>query len=146
MSWWWTAPILSEVGPDNLTRSFGGDTLNTSVYLARLLAARDVAIDYVTALGDDPFSDAMIAGWRDEGIGTDLVARLPGRLPGIYVIRTDAAGERSFYPHGIHGAFALRPWPPPRTLRGRTTDPVFQSVHRRPLHSRGITWRVSLDS
>ena len=38
----------------------------------------------------------MLAMWRGEGIGTDLVARLPGRLPGLYTIRTDARGERSF--------------------------------------------------
>jgi len=76
--------------------SFGGDTLNTAVYLARLLPGAG-QVDYLTALGDDPYSEAMLAAWRAEGIGTGLVARLPGRLPGLYVIRTDAAGERSFY-------------------------------------------------
>ena len=49
------------------SRSYGGDTLNTAVYLARL----GVAVDYVTALGDDPWSDEMIAGWAAEGIGTE---------------------------------------------------------------------------
>jgi 2-dehydro-3-deoxygluconokinase len=29
-------------------------------------------------------------------VGTELVARLPGRLPGLYIIRTDKRGERSF--------------------------------------------------
>ena len=72
---------------------FGGDTLNTAAYLARLGAR----VDYVTALGDDPLSDDMIDGWQAEGIGTGLVARLPGRLPGIYVIRTDEGGERTFF-------------------------------------------------
>jgi 2-dehydro-3-deoxygluconokinase len=79
-----------------LELAFGGDTLNTAVYLARLTRDRDVRVDYVTALGDDAYSDAMLAMWRGEGIGTDLVARLPGRLPGLYTIRTDARGERSF--------------------------------------------------
>ena len=79
--------------PDRtLTRGFGGDTLNTAVYLARL----GVAVDYVTALGDDPFSEAMLAAWRQEGIGTDLVLRAAGKLPGLYIIQTDAAGERRF--------------------------------------------------
>jgi 2-dehydro-3-deoxygluconokinase len=50
----------------------------------------------VTALGDDAYSDGMLAMWRDEGIATDLVARLKRRLPGLYTIRTDARGERSF--------------------------------------------------
>ena len=38
----------------------------------------------------------MLAMWRAEGIGCDLVARLPGRLPGLYTIRTDRRGERTF--------------------------------------------------
>ncbi len=54
-------------------------------------------MDYVTALGDDPISDEMVAGWIAEGVGTKLVARLPGKLPGLYLIQTDAAGERGFY-------------------------------------------------
>ena len=49
-----------------MTLSYGGDTLNTTVYLARL----GVDVDYVTALGDDPYSDWMIEQWRAEGIGT----------------------------------------------------------------------------
>ena len=79
--------------PDGLfRRAHGGDTLNTAVYLARLGAG----VDYVTALGDDGWSDEMVAAWRDEGVGTGLVLRLPGRLPGLYVIQTDAGGERRF--------------------------------------------------
>lgn len=80
--------------PDGtLARAFGGDTLNTALYLARL----GVPVDYVTALGDDPFSDGMALAWREEGIGTDLVLRVAGRLPGLYLIRTDARGERRFF-------------------------------------------------
>jgi 2-dehydro-3-deoxygluconokinase len=75
----------------------GGDTLNCAVYLARLVAPRGVRVDYVTALGDDPYSDALLAQWRAEQIGTDHVLRLPGRLPGLYLIRTDPKGERTFY-------------------------------------------------
>jgi 2-dehydro-3-deoxygluconokinase len=79
--------------PDRtLTRGFGGDTLNTAVYLARL----GVATDYVTALGDDPFSAEMLTAWQSEGIGTAVVARVPGRVPGLYLIQTDAHGERRF--------------------------------------------------
>lgn len=87
---------LSE-GPDGLVRAYGGDTLNTAVYMARLGRAAGITVDYVTALGDDPYSDEMVAGWRDEGIGVDHVRRLPGRVPGLYMIRTGAAGERSFH-------------------------------------------------
>jgi len=79
----------------SLQQSFGGDTLNTAVYLARELGERG-AVDYVTALGDDSFSDAMCRSWAEENIGLDRVQRLPGRLPGLYCIQTDASGERRF--------------------------------------------------
>ena len=88
---------LYDAGGGTTIRGFGGDTLNTAVYLARATAGRAFAVDYVTALGDDPFSDEMLAAWAKEGLGTTLVARLPGRLPGLYMIRTGAGGERSFY-------------------------------------------------
>jgi 2-dehydro-3-deoxygluconokinase len=79
-----------------LDLAYGGDTLNTAVYLARLTGEQDVRVDYISALGDDAYSDGMLAMWRGERIGTDLVARLPRRLPGLHTIRTDAQGERSF--------------------------------------------------
>lgn len=88
---------LRHRGPTDLDLAFGGDTLNTAVYLARLGSAAGLSVDYVTALGDDPYSEAMLAMWRDEGIATGLVGRLPGRLPGLYAIRTDRKGERSFH-------------------------------------------------
>lgn len=80
----------------DLDLAYGGDSLNTAVYLARLTRGREVEVNYVTALGDDAYSDAMLAMWQAEGIDCDLVARLPGRQPGLYTIRTDAHGERSF--------------------------------------------------
>jgi 2-dehydro-3-deoxygluconokinase len=75
------------------SRGYGGDTLNTAVYLARLGAG----VDYITALGDDSLSDEMIAGWAAEGVGTTRVLRLPRKLPGIYMIQTDEKGERRFF-------------------------------------------------
>ena len=83
---------LRERPDGSLSRGYGGDTLNTAVYLARL----GVDVDYVTALGDDAWSDAMVAGWHQERVGTTHVHRIPGRLPGLYIIQTDARGERRF--------------------------------------------------
>src|ERR1700694_293899 len=84
---------LKQAECDLFSRGYGGDTLNTSVYLARL----GVAVDYITALGDDSLSDEMIAGWEAEGVGTQQVARLSGKLPGLYMIQTDDKGERRFF-------------------------------------------------
>ena len=75
------------------SRGFGGDTLNTAVYLARL----GIGVDYITALGNDSLSDEMVEVWRAEGIGTTKVARLKGKLPGIYMIETNEEGERRFF-------------------------------------------------
>jgi 2-dehydro-3-deoxygluconokinase len=83
---------LADVGGGRFARGFGGDTLNVALYLARLR----VEVAYVTALGDDPLSDAMIAAWEAEGIRTNEVMRLAGRMPGLYMIERDARGERSF--------------------------------------------------
>lgn len=71
---------------------YGGDTLNTAIHLTR--AGHDVA--YVTAVGTDPISDALVSAWAAEGIDTRFVLRHPARHPGIYAIHLDPNGERSF--------------------------------------------------
>jgi len=83
---------LKQAGDGLYSRGWGGDTLNTAVYLARL----GLIVDYITALGDDPYSSEMMAGWRAEGVGTSRVVRVKGKLPGLYMIETDARGERQF--------------------------------------------------
>jgi len=80
-----------------MQQGFGGDTLNTAVYLARLCREKDILVSYATALGTDSFSDGMIAAWRAEGIDTSLVRLLDGRLPGLYAIQVDPSGERHFF-------------------------------------------------
>src|SRR6478609_8958136 len=92
------------------SRGYGGDTLNTAVYLARLGAGTD----YITALGDDTLSDEMVAGWAAEGVGTTRVSRLPGKLPGLYMIQTDDRGERRFF-HWRDSAAARRLMDLPQT-------------------------------
>ena len=72
---------------------FGGDTFNTAVYLARA----GIPAAYATAMGDDPYSDGLMALATAEGVNGDLIRRMPGRMPGLYLIETDAKGERKFY-------------------------------------------------
>ena len=73
--------------------AYGGDTFNTAVYLAR--TGQRVA--YATALGDDGYSDGIVKLAADEGVSTELVNRVSGRMPGLYLIETTAAGERTFH-------------------------------------------------
>jgi 2-dehydro-3-deoxygluconokinase len=84
---------LTRGGDGRLAFASGGDTFNTAVYLAR--AGIDVA--FATALGDDRYSDAILAQAAAEGVQCDLVLRAGGRLPGLYMIDTDAAGQRQFH-------------------------------------------------
>ncbi len=79
-----------------MRQTFGGDTLNTAVYLARCGHGPGLTVEYATALGDDRFSDGLVQRWHAEGVGTALVRRLPGRMPGLYLIEVDADGERRF--------------------------------------------------
>ena len=82
---------LSRAADGRFAQGCGGDTFNTAVYLAR--AGLDVA--YATALGDDRYSERILALATAEGIADDLVLRVPGRLPGLYLVDADEPGQRS---------------------------------------------------
>ena len=88
---------LQEISQDVIRQTFGGDTLNTAIYCARLARDLDMSVDYVTALGRDTFSERMVSFWEDEGVGSDLVQRVEGEMPGLYYIETDESGERIFH-------------------------------------------------
>ena len=88
---------LQEIQSEGLQQTFGGDTLNTAIYMARLGRSLPIQVDYVTALGTDPFSDAMIAFWENEAVGSSMVQRIHGKRPGLYYIQLDKTGERFFH-------------------------------------------------
>jgi 2-dehydro-3-deoxygluconokinase len=83
---------LVRVG-DGWQLNHAGDAFNTALTLRRL----GVPVAFLSALGTDPFSVEMRAGWSREQIDTSLVLTDATRLPGLYAIRTAADGERSFY-------------------------------------------------
>ncbi len=88
---------LQEISPGISSQTFGGDTLNTAIYCARLARDLPLEIDYVTALGTDTFSDRMARFWEAEGVGSSLVLRQPGETPGLYYIELEESGERIFH-------------------------------------------------
>jgi len=77
---------------DGWRLAYGGDTFNAALYMRRL----GLPVAYLTALGADSFSDAMRTAWQEAGMDMSLVLTDAARLPGLYAITTDAAGERSF--------------------------------------------------
>jgi 2-dehydro-3-deoxygluconokinase len=88
---------LTHLDPLTLRLGFAGDTYNTAVYLRRVATQLgiDAEVAYLTGLGDDEYSEAMRAEWRDEGI-VDRSLLAAGRLPGLYAIKTAQDGERRF--------------------------------------------------
>lgn len=86
-------PTTDADGKEVLAVGFAGDTFNTAVYMARV----DVDIDYVTLLGEDPYSERILQLAHAEGVGTDMIKTMPDRQPGMYLIRNAPDGEREFY-------------------------------------------------
>ena len=117
-----------------IVRHFGGDTLNTAVYLTR--TNPELAVSYVTALGTDTMSDAMLTQWQQEGVHTELVQRLEHKLPGLYLIETDARGERTF--HYWRNDAAARYW-----LQGENAGSICQQLqHVDWLYLSGISLAI----
>jgi 2-dehydro-3-deoxygluconokinase len=83
---------LSELDDRTLGLGYAGDVYNVAVALARW----GTEVAFVSRLGDDHYSEAMLEDWRAEGLDTSLTDRLAGYTPGLYMIRTDERGERSF--------------------------------------------------
>jgi len=83
---------LSGISGTSCQLGVAGDTFNTAVYVRRL----GWPVGYVTALGDDPFSDRIRDALTSDGIGAEHVLRHPERSPGLYAVNLDANGERSF--------------------------------------------------
>ncbi|OOF61490.1 ketodeoxygluconokinase [Rodentibacter sp. Ppn85] len=80
----------------NMRQTYGGDTLNTATYVARVCLPNQIEVSYVSALGQDKLSQGMIEHWQADGINTDLVLRDENRSAGLYLIQLDKSGERTF--------------------------------------------------
>lgn len=81
---------LARGGDGRFALASSGDTFNTAIYLARA----GIGVAFASALGDDPYSDAIVSLAKAEGIATDLIQRVPGRLPALALIDANIKGER----------------------------------------------------
>lgn len=80
----------------HMRQTYGGDTLNTATYVARVCLPNQIEVSYVSALGQDKLSQGMIEHWQADGINTDFVLRDAARSAGLYLIQLDKQGERTF--------------------------------------------------
>lgn len=78
-----------------MQQSYGGDTFNTAYYL-KYLAGNHLNVSYVTVMGQDALSNAIVDKWQQTGIDCQFVLRSPDKHPGLYSIQNDHSGERYF--------------------------------------------------
>lgn len=74
---------------------FAGDSMNTAIYLKRLLQDK-AEVSYITVVGHDTLSSRLIRLLDAESINTKQIKRSDSRLIGLYAITTDDSGERTF--------------------------------------------------
>lgn len=84
--------LSGQAGP-NWRMGFAGDTFNTLWALHALSGDRPAT--YLSAFGDDPFSQGQIGFFAENGIGIGKSPVIPGARPGLYAITLTGA-ERSF--------------------------------------------------
>src|SRR5436190_10585592 len=64
---------LSRGADGTFTAACAGDSFNTAVYLARA----GLSVGFASAVGDDPYSDSIVALALAEGLAVNLILRVP---------------------------------------------------------------------
>jgi 2-dehydro-3-deoxygluconokinase len=70
--------------------SCGGDTFNAAIYLARA----GIEVAFASAIGDDPYSESILALAAAEGISSNLLLRVAGRLPALCLVEGGSGDTR----------------------------------------------------
>jgi 2-dehydro-3-deoxygluconokinase len=79
---------LTRGGDGNFVPACRGDAFTTAIYLARA----GLAAAFASAVGDDSYSDSIIALAAAEGVDTGLILRVPGRLPALCLVEPSRTG------------------------------------------------------
>jgi 2-dehydro-3-deoxygluconokinase len=86
-------------------QGFGGDTSNAAIAAAR----QGAKVGYITALGADPFGDALTALWAREGIDTSHITRRDDAATGIYFADPNPTGHSFTYYRAGSAASRMSP-------------------------------------
>ncbi|MGL1956863.1 MAG: sugar kinase [Colwellia sp.] len=78
-----------------MLQNYGGDSMNTAIYL-KTLNGNAIDVHYVSSMGTDQLSKAVIEKWQQHNINTDFVLPNPDKHAGLYMIQNDIHGERTF--------------------------------------------------
>lgn len=120
---------LTHESDSSMRLAIAGDTLNTAIHLSRLIG-EGLQISYVTALGDDWYGDRVIEELVQERV-EPVVRRVDGGVVGLYLVRTDSVGERSFtYYRSTSAATRMygADWPTELDEVVRSADMIYYSA------------------
>jgi 2-dehydro-3-deoxygluconokinase len=81
---------LTRGSDGNFAPACTGDAFNTAVYLARA----GLGAAFASAVGEDTYSESIIALAAAEGVDTSLILRVRGRLPALCLVERGRSGER----------------------------------------------------
>lgn len=84
---------FAQAGTGAYQQGFAGDTFDTACHARRALGT-GWRVGYFTAIGNDIWSDRMLAFMVSQQIETEHVLRLPGRRPGLCVIDHEGGQRR----------------------------------------------------
>ncbi|MFN3239466.1 MAG: sugar kinase [Pseudomonadales bacterium] len=84
---------LRQQASGQFAMGYGGDVFNVAVYAQRV----GLEVNFISATGDDRYSNYLLDAWANEGVNTTTVRVLTGETPALYIIETDTNGERSFH-------------------------------------------------
>jgi 2-dehydro-3-deoxygluconokinase len=89
---------LKHTDASHLALSYSGDTFNVARYLAHYANDLNFEIEFVTAVGEDPYSKLFIKNWQKAGIGTNYVYKTPDKMPGLFLsLETKKGNSKNFY-------------------------------------------------
>ena len=86
-------------------QGFGGDTSNVVVSAAR----QGISTGYISAVGQDPAGEALLALWEAEGVDASHVKRSAAHPTGVYFVTHGANGHRFNYHRKGSAASFLTP-------------------------------------
>lgn len=81
---------------DLFSLDYAGDVYNMAVYCAHS-SGESAVIDFISAVGTDPYSKNMLAAMEQNQVHTGQVRRIESRMAGLYFVENDEQGERDFH-------------------------------------------------
>ena len=120
-------------GEPNYLQGFGGDTSNAIIAAARAGARTS----YLTRLGQDPFGDALIELWQQEGVSCEAVERDATAATGVYFVTHGHEGHQFSY---LRAGSAASQMTPAWATVGWVQDHITRA---QVLHASGISMAIS---